>query len=108
MIPNTENSIGKRELVSEMIKKPGRAYANIADDIERASFNNNIRKIYQKRNILIDKASRRASQISDFKGIIIKDEAARLQSGLNILRNCSTQTSLNSFMIFPSLQYPKN
>ncbi len=48
-------------------------YARIADDIQQASANNNIREVYQKKNILIDKTSRRVTQIRDSEGNIIKD-----------------------------------
>ncbi|XP_072015023.1 uncharacterized protein [Amphiura filiformis] len=54
-------------------------YSKIADDLESAARSNNMREVYQMKNILIGKTSRRASQIRDVNGNIIKDEAARLQ-----------------------------
>ena len=38
-------------------------YSKIADDMELASKNNNMREVYQKKNILIGKSSKRATQI---------------------------------------------
>ncbi|XP_072033210.1 uncharacterized protein [Amphiura filiformis] len=54
-------------------------YSKIADDLESAARSNNMREVYQMKNILIGKTSRRASQIRDVNGNIIKDEAARLE-----------------------------
>ena len=47
--------------------------------MEEAAKDNNMREVYQKKNILLGKTSKRASQIRDDKGDIIKDEAARLK-----------------------------
>ena len=63
-----------------MVRKFG-TLSNV-DNIQQASANNNIREVYQKKNILIDKSSRRVTQIRDSKGNIIKDmkdEATQLQ-----------------------------
>ena len=38
-----------------------------------------MREVYQKENILIGKSSKRATQIRDCSGSVIKDEASRLQ-----------------------------
>ena len=38
-----------------------------------------MREVYQKKNTLIGKSSKRASQIRDSNGNVIKDEASRLQ-----------------------------
>ena len=38
-----------------------------------------MREVYQKENILIGKSSKRATQIRDSSGNVIKDEASRLQ-----------------------------
>ena len=38
-----------------------------------------MREIYQKKNILIGKSSKRATQIRDSSGNVIKDEASHLQ-----------------------------
>ena len=54
-------------------------YSKIADDLELASKNNNMREVYQKKNILIGKSSMSATQIRDSSGNVIKDEASRLQ-----------------------------
>ena len=54
-------------------------YSKIADDLELASKNNNMREVYQKKNTLIGKTSKRATQIRDSSGNVIKDEASRLQ-----------------------------
>ena len=40
-------------------------YSKIADDLELASKNNNMRKVYQKKNILIGRPSKTATQIRD-------------------------------------------
>ena len=80
-------------------------YANIVDDIERASSNNNIREVYQKENILIDKTSRRALQIRDSKGEIIIDEIARLQRWAEYfedLLNVDEPDELHDFSQFPA------
>ena len=50
-----------------------------AVEMEEAAKDNNMREVYQKKNILLGKTSKRASQIRDDKGDIIKDEAARLK-----------------------------
>ena len=47
--------------------------------MEEAAKDNNMREVYQKKNILLGKTSKRASQIRNNKGDIIKDEAARLK-----------------------------
>ena len=44
-----------------------------------ASKSNNMREVHQKKNILIGKSSKRATQIRDSSGNVIKDEASRLQ-----------------------------
>ena len=82
---NTRISTGKLELACDMVRKFG-TLSNV-DNIQQASANNNIREVYQKKNILIDKSSRRVTQIRDSKGNIIKDEATRLQRGAEYLED---------------------
>lgn len=73
----TVNSTGRQELAKRNDKKTWRR--KIADDLEVASSKNNMREVYQLKNVLISKSSRKASQIRDAKGEILKDEATRLQ-----------------------------
>jgi len=54
-------------------------HTKIADELEEAATCNNMREVFQKKNILLGKTSKRTSQIRDENGDIIKDEAARLQ-----------------------------
>ena len=54
-------------------------YSKIADEFESSATCNNMREVFQKKNILIGKSSIRALQICDANGVIIKDERARLQ-----------------------------
>ena len=43
------------------------------------SLSNNMREVYQKKNILIEKATKRASQIRGKNDVIIKDVGSRLE-----------------------------
>ena len=54
-------------------------YGKVADNLETAAKKNNMREVYQLKNTIIGKSSRRATQIRDANGQIIKDEASRLQ-----------------------------
>ena len=54
-------------------------FAQIADDLETASKSNNMREVYQMKNTLIGKTSKKATQIRDSSGNIIKDESSRLK-----------------------------
>ena len=54
-------------------------FAQFADDLETASKSNNMREVYQMKNTLIGKTSKKATQIRDSSGNIIKDESSRLK-----------------------------
>ena len=54
-------------------------YSKIDDDLELASKNNNMREVYQEKNTLLGKTSKRATQIRDSSGNVIKDETSSLQ-----------------------------
>ena len=54
-------------------------HSKIANELESAASSNNMSEVYQKKNTLIGKATKRASQIRDKNDVIIKDEGARLE-----------------------------
>ena len=96
-----------RNLFLPEVSEPWKPGTLILQMTSRVSYNDNIREVYQEKKILIDKTSGRASQIGD-KGVIIKDEAARLPRWAEYLRTCSIQMRLKNFMNFPSFPHLKN
>ena len=54
-------------------------HSKIASELESAASTNNMREVYQKQKILLEKTSKRTSQIRDKNAVILKDEGAQLE-----------------------------